>query len=145
MKTAKTVICSIIVGILFIVFDMLIAITTSPLYALYSDLAIWKTPPNILVGTIFDIINGFILVGVYMVLYIGIPGLGWKKGLTYGIIVDLFRVVMMTFSSIVMLDIPLLLVVVSLVTGYIEIIVLCVILALIYEKLGLAEPYKEDL
>ncbi|MFX1519750.1 MAG: hypothetical protein ACFFCD_07510 [Promethearchaeota archaeon] len=139
MKLVKIVICSIIVGSLFIAFDMLIAIATSPLYALYSDLAVWKTPPNILYGMFFDIVNGFILVGVYKVLYNGIPEVRWKKGVIYGLIVGLFRVIMMAFSTFVMYEIPLILVVTSLITGYIEIIILSIILAIIYEKLGLVE------
>ncbi|MEA2075277.1 MAG: hypothetical protein U9O85_06040 [Euryarchaeota archaeon] len=124
-----------VMGILFIIFDMLIAISTSPIFAPYSDLPIWKTPPNILAGLFFDLINGFILVAVYVIIYNGIPGFGWKKGLYYGLIVGLFRVVMMSFSSIVMYNIPLKLVITSLITGYIEIAILCIILAVIYEKL----------
>ena len=139
MKFVKIVVCGIVIGVLFVIFNMLIAISTSPIFSPYSDLPIWKTPPNILAGIIFDLINGFILVAVYMTLYVGIPGFGWKKGLNYGIIVGLFRVVMMTFSTIVMYNIPMVLVIASLITGYIEIVILCIILAVIYQKLGIAK------
>ncbi len=132
MKRVLT--CGIITGVLFIMFDMISSISTSPIFSPYSDLPIWKTPPDILAGVIFDLINGFILVAVYMMIYNGIPGYGWKKGLNYGIIVGLFRVVMPSFSTIVMYTIPFTLVIASLVTGYIEIVILCVILAVVYEK-----------
>ena len=135
MKTKKTLACGIITGVLFSVFDMLIAMSTSPMFSPYSDLPIWKTPPNILAGVIFDLINGFILAGIYTIIYNGIPGFGWRKGLNYGVFVGLFRVLMSSFSTIVMYNIPLTLVVTSLITGYIEIIILCVILAAVYEKL----------
>lgn len=135
MNTKKILICGIITGTLFIIFDMFIAILTSPIFSPYSDLPIWKTPPNILAGLIFDLINGFILVAVYMTIYEGIPGFGWRKGLNYGIIVGLFRVVMMSFSTIVMYNVPSMLVITSLVTGYTEMVILCIILAVIYEKL----------
>lgn len=69
-----------------------------------------------------------------MIIYNGIPGLGWRKGFNYGIIVGLFRVVMTSFSSIVMYNIPLHLVITSLITGYIEIVLLCIIVAIIYER-----------
>ena len=134
MKTKKIIACSIVTGVLFVIFDMLIAIIMSPIYFPYSNLPIWKTPPNILAGLIFDLVNGFVLVAVYMTIYKGIPGSGWKKGLNYGLIVGLFRVVMMSFSCIVMYNIPLILVITSLITGYIEIVILCMILAVIYEK-----------
>jgi len=135
MKTKKTLACGIITGVLFSVFDMLIAMSTSPIFSPYSDLPIWKTPPNLLAGVIFDLINGFILAGIYTIIYNGIPGFGWRKGLNYGVFVGLFRVLMSSFSTIVMYNIPLTLVVTSLITGYIEIIILCVILAAVYEKL----------
>ncbi len=122
------------IGILFIVFDLLISLSTSPIFSSFSDLPIWKTPPNISAGIIFDLINGFVLVAVYMIIYNGIPGLGWRKGFNYGIIVGLFRVVMTSFSSIVMYNIPLPLVITSLITGYIEIVLLCIIVAIIYER-----------
>jgi len=134
VKTKKILACGIMTGVLFIIFDMIIAISTSPIFSPYSDLPIWKTPPNILAGTIFDLINGFILAAVYMMIYNGIPGFGWKKGLNYGIIVGLFRVVMTSFSTIVMYNIPLTLVITSFVTGFIEIMTLCIILAVVYEK-----------
>jgi len=135
MKTKKILSCGIITGVLFIVFDMFIAILTGPIFSPYSDLPIWRTPPNILAGLIFDLINGLILAAVYTIVYNGIPGFGWKKGLIYGIFVGLFRVVMCSFSTIVMYNIPLALVIASLITGYIEIIILCIILAAVYERL----------
>jgi len=132
MNTKRVLVSSLVIGISFIIFDMLIAVSINPLFSSYSDLLIWKTPPNILAGLIFDLINGFILVAVYTIIYNGIPRLGWEKGLSYGMIVGLFRVVMASFSTIVMYNIPLTMVITSLITGYIEIILLCIILAVIY-------------
>lgn len=125
---------SLVIGITFIIFDMLIAISMTPIFSSYSDLPIWKTSPNVSAGAIFDLINGFILVAVYTMIYNGIPGLGWEKGLSFGVIVGLFRVVMASFSTIVMYNIPSVMVVTSLITGYMEIVLLCIILAVIYEK-----------
>jgi len=135
MKTKKILACGTITGVLFSLFDMLIAMSTSPIFSLYSDLPIWKAQPNILAGLIFDLINGFILAAVYTTIYNGIPGFGWRKGLIYGIFVGLFRVVMSSFSTIVMYNIPLTLVITSLIAGCIEIVVLCIILAVVYERL----------
>lgn len=134
MNIKRLLVASLVIGILFIIFDMLTAVSTNPIFSSYSGLPIWKTPPNILAGLIFDLINGFILVAVYTIIYNGIPGLGWEKGLSYGMIVGLFRVVMVSFSTIVMYNIPLAMVITNLITGYIEVILLCIILAVIYEK-----------
>ncbi len=134
-KTVKIFSTCLITGILFILFDMLFAILISPIFSLYSGLTVFKIPPDIMAGMVFDIVNGFILVGVFSVIYTGLPGTGWRKGLNYGLIVGLLRVVMMSFSVIVMYSVPLGFVVATLITGYIEIVILCVILSTIYEKL----------
>jgi hypothetical protein len=135
MNIRKLLVTSIITGILFVIFDMLIGILTSRLFQPYAELAIWKTPPDVLAGTVFDLVNGLILAAVYMAIFESIPGTGWKKGLNYGAIVGLFRVIMPSFSTIVMYSVPLDLVITNLVTGYAEILALCVILALVCEKL----------
>ena len=142
MKIKNFIITGIIIGFIFLLLDMLFAIITNPLLLPYSDLPIWRIPPNILAGTVFDFINGFILVGVFMVIYKGVPGTGWKKGVNYGIIVGLFRVVMMSFSTIVMYAIPIEIVTVGLISGYIEIIILCIILSLICEKINPEKQLK---
>jgi len=108
---------------------------TSPIFSAYSSLSIWQTPLNITAGMIFDIVNGFILVLVFTFIYDGIRGKGWKKGLNYGIIVGLFRVLMSTFSSIVMYNIPLILNITTLITGFVEVLLLCITLSIVYERL----------
>jgi len=135
MNVKKIILCGIITGALFLVLDVLIAITTSPILSPYANLPIWKNSPDIAAGTLFDLINGFILAGVYSEIYNGIPGSSWKKGLNYGIIIGLFRVLMGAFSTFVMYEVPQTVVITTFVASYIEIIILCVVLALIYEKL----------
>ncbi len=134
MKIRKIIKSSIVIGILFIIFDMVTAISISPIFSYYSDLPIWKNPPNIVAGIVFDLINGFILVTIYSIIYNGIPGLGLKKGLNYGIMIAFFRVVMSSFSAIVMYNIPLTIIVADLIANYFEIVILCILLSLIYEK-----------
>ena len=135
MDSKKFVICSLVVGLLFAVLDMVIAMITMPLYAAYSDLPIWNNPPNVFAGMIFDLINGFILVGVYHIIKEGIPYEGLKKGAIYGIIVGLFRVIMMTFSTIVMYNVPIDFLIVSTILGFIEVIILGILVVILYEKL----------
>lgn len=122
-------------GVLFLVLDMVFAVAAMPFLLSYSGLPVFKNPPDVSSGVVFDLINGFILASVYIILYKGIPGLGWRKGFNYGVIVGLFRVVMASFSGIVMYNIPSVVVAVNLISGYLEIILLCVLLALIHEKI----------
>lgn len=127
--------CSLIIGFLFVIFDMLIGIITSPLLFIFSSLTIWKNPPDIIAGIIFDFINGFILVGTFHVVYDGIPYKGWKKGTIYGAIIGLFRVVMGVFSTYVMYEIPLIIIFVHLITSYVEIVILGILVSILHEKL----------
>ena len=131
----KILLTGICVGVLFIFLDMAVAISTAPLYAPYSDMPIWKAAPDLVAGIFFDIINGLMLAGVYSVISGSIPGRGWRRGLNYGVIVGLFRVVMGAFSTFVMYDVPVLIVSVTAVAGFVEILLLCVALSLVYERI----------
>lgn len=122
-------------GLLFILFDMIVGMATSPIMARYADLPIWQTPLNITAGLIFDIINGFILVFVFNLITPSLPGQGWRKGLWFGLIVWLLRVVMMAFSTIVMYNVPLAIVMTNLIAGLIEVEALSIILAAMHKKL----------
>ena len=135
----KLIICSVIIGLFFILLDMILAIAFFPINFAYIDLPIWKSPPNIIAGIIFDIINGFIIVFVYNLVKESIPYEFWKKGTIYGIIMGLFRVVMMAFTTIVIYNVPIVLVVANLIGGFIEIIVLGILTVFLYEKLKIAQ------
>jgi hypothetical protein len=134
METRKVLIAGFVTGIVFLILDIVFAIVASPILAPYASLAVWKNPPEFTAGSVFDIINGLMLAGVYSVLYKGIPGKGLKKGFNYGLIVGLFRVVMSAFSNFVMIAIPTEVVLANLLSGYVEIVLLCVILSALYEK-----------
>lgn len=136
MDLKKFIVCGVATGILFLFLDVAVAIATSPILSPYSSLPVWKNPPDIAAGTLFDLVNGFILAGVYSIIYKGIPGEGWRKGLNYGIMVGLFRVLMAAFSTLVVYNVPQEVVLVNLLAGYAEIVLLCAALALVYEKLG---------
>ncbi len=134
MNARKFFMTGLITGFVFLMLDMFIAIATGPLLSPFSGLPIWRNPPNIAAGAVFDIINGFILAGIFMVMYKGIPGSGWRKGANFGIIVGLLRTVMSSFSALVMYATPAEVVMIQLVSGYAEIVILCVILSLVYER-----------
>jgi len=135
----KLIICSVIIGLIFILLDMLLAIALFPVNSAYIDLPIWKSPPNIVAGIIFDLINGFIIVFVYNLIKESIPFESWKKGTIYGLIMGLFRVVMMAFTTIVIYNVPIVLVIANLVSGFIEIIVLGILTVFLSEKLKIGK------
>ena len=83
-------------------------------------------------GLLFELINGFLLALIYAVIHGCLPGRGWVKGLSYGLIVWALRVVMWAFSTYVMTDMPPLTIGINVVTGLIEVLVLGIVIAAIY-------------
>ncbi len=132
MNLKKLLTSTLIIAILFIFLDAIIGILTFPLYDMQSG--VYKAQPNAAAGIIFDLINAFILVIVFHILYKSIPGKGWKKGLNYGLIVGLFRVVMSSFTAIVIYNIPTSTILITTLVSYIEIIILCIALSLIHKN-----------
>jgi len=93
------------------------------LYQVYKP--IFRDTVNIPVGFAIDIFFGFLLAGVFLVIYPGLPGAsGLLKGLSYGVLVWLFRGVMGVLSQWVMYKVPPKTLVYTLLTGLVEMLVL---------------------
>ncbi len=101
------ILISIISGILFGVMDGLI--NANPLavrlYAVYQPIA--RKTLNLPAGVLIDLLYGFVMAGVLLVLYPSWPGeLGIVKGLSFALMVWFFRVVMSVASQWMMYMIP---------------------------------------
>ena len=101
------IIVSIISGILFGILDGLINANpiANKLYEVYKPIA--KTSVNFVVGMIIDLAYGFILAGLFLLLYQSLPGdSGLIKGVSFGLLGWFFRVVMSVASQWVMFKVP---------------------------------------
>ncbi len=103
----RYIIVSIISGILFGVMDGLI--NANPLavrlYAVYQPIA--KKSINFPAGVLIDLLYGFVMAGMFLVLFSSLPGeLGIVKGLSFALMVWFFRVVMSVASQWMMYMIP---------------------------------------
>jgi hypothetical protein len=112
-------------GILFGILDGLI--NANPvairLYEAYKPIA--KSSINYTAGTIIDILYGFILGAVYLLLYASLPGdAGITKGISFGLIVWFFRVVMSVASQWMMYNVPGKTLIYSLLAGLGEMLIL---------------------
>jgi hypothetical protein len=102
------IIISIIGGILFGILDGLINANpiANKLYEVYKSIA--KTPINFMAGMIIDLAYGFILAALFLLLFQSLPGeIGLVKGVSFGLLVWFFRVVMSVASQWMMYKIPL--------------------------------------
>ena len=125
------VIVSIISGILFGVLDGVIHANplAQRLYQVYKPIA--KTSINPLAGIMIDLVYGFVMAGVFLLLYKSLPGeTGLVKGMSFAFLVWFFRVVMYTASQWVMFNIPIEALLYSLVTGLGEMLILGVLYGL---------------
>ena len=125
------ILVSIISGILFGVLDGVINANplAQRLYQVYKPIA--KPSINPLAGIMIDLVYGFVMAGVFLLLYTSLPGeTGLVKGMSFAFLVWFFRVVMYTASQWVMFKVPMEALLYSLVTGLGEMLILGVLYGL---------------
>ena len=121
----RYIIVSVVSGILFGVLDGVINANplAQRLYAVYQPIA--RTSINPFAGIVIDLIYGFVMAGLFLLLYQSLPGeTGWVKGLSFGVLAWFFRVVMYAASQWMMLDIPVETALYTLVAGLGEMLIL---------------------
>ena len=121
----RFVIVSIISGTLFGLFDIAINANSyaQKLLDVYKPIA--NTSVNIPLGIIIDLLYGFVMAGLFLLLYKSLPGKnGLMKGISYGLIVWFFRVLMYVFSQFMAINMAINTVLYILFTGLIEILMI---------------------
>ena len=116
---------SIVSGFLFGVLDAVINANpfAQRLYQVYTPIA--KKSVNIVAGIAIDLLYGFVMAGLFLLLYDSLPGAnGLLKGISYAIIAWFFRVVMYVASQWMMFTVPGKTLLYTLFTGLAEMLVL---------------------
>ena len=119
------VIVSFVSGILFGIMDGVINANSfaRKLYTVYKPIA--KTSMNIPAGIVIDLVYGFIMAGVFLILYNSLPGeIGFVKGISFAFLAWFFRVVMQTGSQWMMFKVPIRTHLYTLVAGFSEMLLL---------------------
>ena len=119
------IVVSLVSGILFGVLDGVI--NANPLgrrlQAVYQPIA--KTKINMPSGVVIDVVYGFAMAGMFVVLYDSIPGeTGIIKGIIYALIVWFFRVIMSVASNWMMYKVPVKTLLYTVTTGLVEMLIL---------------------
>ena len=125
------IIISIVSGILFGIMDGLINANPldQKLYEVYNPIA--KTAINVPAGIIIDLVYGFVMAGVFLLLYRSLPGeTGLLKGISFALLVWFFRVVMSVISGWMMFNIPIGALLYTLITGLGEMLILGILYGL---------------
>ena len=127
----RYIIVSVVSGILFGVMDA--AIHANPLaqrlYEVYKPIA--RTSVNPLAGIVIDLVYGFVMAGLFLLLYRCLPGqTGLVKGVSFALLAWFFRVVMYAASQWMMFNVPVETLLYSLVAGLGEMLILGVLYGL---------------
>lgn len=128
---------SIASGILFGIMDGVINANplAQRLYEVYKPIA--RTSFNAPAGIAIDLAYGFIMAGMFLLLYRGLPGdTGWVKGLSFAVLAWTFRVVMSAASQWMMFNIPAKTLMYSLITGLGEMLILGILYGLTLRSKG---------
>jgi hypothetical protein len=127
----RYLVVSALSGILFGILDAVINANplAQRLFEVYKPIA--RTSVNPIAGIAIDLVYGFVMTGVFLLLYASLPGAtGLVKGLSFAILVWFFRVVMQAAAHWVMFNVPLKTLLYSLVAGLGEMLILGVLYGL---------------
>ncbi|PIV54514.1 hypothetical protein COY52_11330 [Candidatus Desantisbacteria bacterium CG_4_10_14_0_8_um_filter_48_22] len=127
----RYIIISIISGILFALMDGFINGNpfAAKLFEIYKPIA--RSSLNIPAGMIIDLLYGFAMAGIFLLLYNSLPGAtGLAKGASYAVLIWFFRVAMQAMGSWMMFRISEGAVVYSMLAGFGEMLALGILYGL---------------
>ena len=130
------IIVSIVSGVLFGAMDGLINANplAQRLYEVFKPIA--KTSVNVPAGVVIDLVYGFVMAGIFLLLYKSLPGeVGLVKGISFALFVWFFRVVMYVASQWMMFNVPMGALLYSLITGLGEMLILGILYGLTLKPL----------
>ena len=116
---------SISAGLIFAVLDGLLNANplAQRLYEVYRPIA--RQSVNVVAGVVVDLAYGFLMAWIFLLLYQSLPGgVGWMKGVSFGLLVWFFRVVMFALSNWVMFKVSGQTLAYTVVAGLVEMLVL---------------------
>lgn len=128
------IIVSFISGILFGALDGLI--NANPFAQKLNEVyrPITKTSLNIPVGVVIDLVYGFAMAGIFLLLYESLPGeIGLVKGISYAFLAWFFRVAMSGASNWMMFKVPVKTLLYTLLTGLGEMFIIGILYGLFLE------------
>ena len=127
----RYIIVSVSGGLILGLLDGLISANpyAQKLFEAYKPIA--KKSVNIVLGFGIDILYGFVMAGLFLLLNKSLPGQTMLlKGLSFGLIVSFLSVVMHVFSQLVMFKVPAKALIYMFLTGLAQILVVSIFLSL---------------
>jgi len=131
----RFIITGLLTGLLFGVMDGLINGNPYAVKLMECYKPIAKQTINVRAGVLFDLFYGFVISGIFLIIWPSLPTeTGIVKGLTYGLGMWFFRVLMGVISNWMMFHVPVKTLLYFLFAGLIEMIILGIINGLILKR-----------
>jgi len=131
----RFIITAVLTGLLFGIMDGLINGNPYAVKLMECYKPIAKQTINVPVGLLIDFLYGFVISGIFLIIWPSLPTeVGLVKGLTYGLGMWFFRVLMGVISDWMMFNVPVKTLFYFLVAGLIEMIILGILNGLILKK-----------
>ena len=131
----RFIITAVLTGLLFGIMDGLINGNPYAVKLLECYKPIAKQTINVPVGLVIDLLYGFVISGIFLIIWPSLPTeIGIVKGLTYGLGMWFFRVLMGVISNWMMFNVPAKTLFYILIAGLIEMVILGVLNGLILKK-----------
>ncbi len=131
----RYIIVSLVTGLLFGMMDGLINGNPFAVKLMECYKPIARLQINIPAGIIIDLLYGFAITGIFFIIMPALPGnSGFIKGLSYGLLMWFFRVLMGVITSWMMHTVPLKTLLYILVTGLIEMLILGIFNGLLIKR-----------
>ena len=130
----KFLLKSLLVGVIFGILDGLMHANpiAENLYDIYEPIS--RDSINVTAGIIIDIVYGFILCGVFLLLYKSLPGVGIVKGFGYGVLMWIFRVMMYAITQWMMFTIPMGTILYMILAGLFEMLIIGGLIGILFKK-----------
>jgi hypothetical protein len=135
MNVGRFLLAGFVASVLFLILDMGFGMLGELVGARLFGLPAAQLPgieKKARLGILFEVINGFMLALVYALIHASLPGQGWVRGISYGLVVWGLRVVMWAFSTFMMTDMSPILIGINVVTGLVEVLILGVAISITY-------------
>ena len=131
----RFIITAVLTGLLFGIMDGLINGNPYAVKLLECYKPIAKQTINVPVGLVIDLLYGFVISGIYLIILPSLPTeIGIVKGLIHGLGMWFFRVLMGVISNWMMFNVPAKTLFYVLIAGLIEMVILGVLNGLILKK-----------
>jgi hypothetical protein len=93
----------------------------------------------VLLNAAFGTLLQLFFIIAYVILYTSLPGKGWRKGVSFGMMLFLLKAVPEAFNQWMIFTYPSILIVIQLINSFIDLLFFSILLAALFEKFNVIE------